>query len=371
MNKESWRKNWNNKVKPELEKEIEKGYINCRKKEYNGATLAILNYTKKAQFERKWNDYTRVCRGLVVNWETGEIVINSPEKFFNIGEQEAPNLDDWEGDPLSYCEKLDGYYISIRNDSKYGFIITSRGSFENQYVEAAKKLLPETIPPDTDFFCELCKNFPSDTGIIVTHWDKPKLVLWGYNDKIPLSADNGGWTGEVAGTISTQSLAEEYLKGRVEGIVVYNHKTKQRLKVKTNWYFLVHRIISGCTMKHVYEIVSGGGRIEGVSETVYTANDGTEQHFSIADIPEEHLTQMIAWERKITATIDNLLLVSFIEYLEYRRFEDGRKRCAIESNAPGEVRTLAIMFLAGNPMEKIIQTAFKLKKSELLRNSAN
>src|SRR4051794_23202437 len=48
--------------------------------------LAILNYTARTVYERRWNSVTRLARGLIVRPATGEIVALPLAKFGNLGE---------------------------------------------------------------------------------------------------------------------------------------------------------------------------------------------------------------------------------------------------------------------------------------------
>ena len=45
--------------------------------------VRIYNYTPEVQFDRKWDDTTIMCRGLILNIKTGEILARPFEKFFN------------------------------------------------------------------------------------------------------------------------------------------------------------------------------------------------------------------------------------------------------------------------------------------------
>lgn len=67
----------------ELRKRIEAGLILTDK--HPELDLYIYNYTKRTQYERMWDRYTRICRGLILN-SSGNIVSRPFPKFFNLNE---------------------------------------------------------------------------------------------------------------------------------------------------------------------------------------------------------------------------------------------------------------------------------------------
>lgn len=265
---------------------INEGYI--RKAEHPTLPLFIYNYTPKTQFEQVWNNITRITRGLVLD-ETYQFIIKCPEKFFNKGEPFASSIN------LFNCrisEKLDGYYISIKQDSKYGLIITSRGSFHNQYTEAVKSFLTpnviEQLKPDYTYFCELCQNFAGDEAIILTQHPTPKLVCWAIRDNLFQEViPNSSCPLPIAKKLSL-SEAKKYLQQKVEGVVAQDLNTFERVKIKTEWFIQHHRILSDCTKKRAWEILSQGKLIQDL------------------DIPDEMMPKMQQYEKELMADYQNL-----------------------------------------------------------------
>lgn len=246
--------------------------------------LRILNYTQVAQFEQHWDPVTLRCRGLVLDAENN-IIVNPPPKFFNQGEPLAPDLD------LSQCiisKKLDGYYISVTNSSQFGLIITSRGSFDNRYVEAAKRfILPKTkkLLPDISYFCELCMDFPGDEAIILTRHPRSGLFCWAIRDQ------NGKeYSPHIAPFPYVQQLtlkqSKRYLEQEVEGVVVFDPETQNRVKIKTEYYLINHRLIANCTRRKAWELLMSGK--------------------DLADypMPDEYFLQMRNWQAEIEEQLE-------------------------------------------------------------------
>ena len=264
-----------------LELAVEQNYI--RKAIHSELPLTIYNYTPKTQFESFWTPITKMSRGLVTDNDYN-IIIKCPEKFFNYGEDFAADID---LNNAKITEKLDGYYISIKLDSDLGLIITSRGSFDNQYIEAAEQFITDDVllkmVPDYTYFCELLQDFPGDEAIILTKHPEPKLVCWAIKDKDfnEVQLDNEC----PFPTVRELSLAEakQYLEQKVEGVVAQDTKTFERVKIKTEYYILHHRILADCTKKKVWEILSDGGKVEDL------------------DIPDEFMKKMLDWQTELNS----------------------------------------------------------------------
>ena len=279
----------------------ENGYV--RKSAHPVWSLWIYNYTPKTTFEERWDEITLNTRGLIIGYDIIKhefyTCIQGPKKFFNKEEKWSAKFD------ISHSiisEKLDGYYISIKLEPRLGLVISSRGSFCNKYTEAAEKLITEPIrrqiQPNIQYFCELLQDFPEDAGIIVTKHPIPRLVCWAMRDEdgkeiIP-TKENCPF--EVAQKMTFEE-SKKYLTNQVEGVVAYNPKTSERVKIKTEWFLETHRLISNCTPQRVWELCKNGDRVEDL------------------DIPNEFMEQMLSWQ-----TILNDLVES--EYQKLLSLED-------------------------------------------------
>lgn len=270
----------NNEDYKQLQELVRLNYIH--KSKHPIYDIFIYNYNPKTQFEGYWTPLTRMSRGLVLD-QSGNIIIKCPPKFFNRGEELAAKIN---LNNARITEKLDGYYISIKLDSDYGIIISSRGSFQNKYVEAVKNFLTDEIIlkmiPNYTYFCELLQNFPGDENIILTQHPTPKLVCWAIKDKdfneiIP----DEECPFPIAKELSLGE-AKQYLKQKVEGIVAQDLTSFERVKIKTDYFIEHHRLIADCTEKRVWEILSQGLKLEDF------------------DIPDELMPKMKQWADDLT-----------------------------------------------------------------------
>lgn len=128
--------------------EVTEGWIR-KQKHPDFPELSIFNYTEKTQFDRHWNDATRMCRGLIVNEETGEVLARPFPKIHNFDESEAPRIVD---DQILYHwdNKWDGSLgiMYRRPDGEYA--LATRGSFaSDQAIKGTQMLLEQ---PDLYYY---------------------------------------------------------------------------------------------------------------------------------------------------------------------------------------------------------------------------
>lgn len=286
-----------------IQKEIEEGYIrSASHPKY--PQLKIYNYTDACTFAEHWTDITMMCRGLVVDEDTREVIIRCIPKFFNQGEKYAAKID---FDKAEITLKEDGYMIQFTYHEDYGLIVTSRGSFDSQYANYVYDFYKDYIHGNTkeypnirfSYMLELCKDFPGDEGIIVTKHPVERLVWWAVvdscGDEWPLDLVPIPEPGPIFGIIErvkefTPDEARKYLTEEVEGVVLknidepYNY---ERVKVKTEWFLKMHRIISDCTKKRVWNLVAEGTPVD-----------------TLEGIPDEFMQQMLEWEKEIKGRIE-------------------------------------------------------------------
>ena len=285
----------------ELNDLIKQGYIRTAK--HPIFPLTIYNYTPKAQYELKWTEMTRMCRGLVLD-DDYNIVIKCPPKFFNRGEPLAEPVD---LATARITEKLDGYYISIKVDSDYGLLITSRGSFTTKYVDAARYFITDPVlfkmAQNYTYFCELCQNFPEDEGIIATHHDTPRLVCWAMMDSHFQEEIPDDWCPFPVAQELSLGQAKEYLTQKVEGVVAQDLTTKARIKIKTDYFIKLHALISDCTPKRVWELLKDGSDIDSIEipDELYPKMSAYREHLlNEFNIMFQHYQKIYELTKKMT-----------------------------------------------------------------------
>ena len=251
-----------------LARRIADGYIVERRS--NG--LRLWNYTAKAQYEHAWDNETRRCRGLVAT-DDGLIVSRPFEKFFNVGEYESLPV----VEPFDVYEKLDGSLIVVANGPA-GLCVTSRGSFDSEHAEAARKLWVEryagtAIPVGQTWCFELIAPW---NRIVVNYGDRTDLVLLAALDNadgsdLPLPV--WSWDGPVVRTFDFGAVSQiverlAALTADEEGYVIRFRRSGLRMKAKGDEYVRLHKLVTGCTSRMIWEQLSTGQPIEPLLDRV-------------------------------------------------------------------------------------------------------
>ena len=311
-----------------IQEEVKAGYI--RKSAYpDYPELNIYNYTDKCTFDEHWNKWTKMCRGLVVNDNTQEVIIWCIPKFFNQGEPYAAKVDFMNSD---ITLKEDGYMIQFTYHEDYGLVVTSRGSFDSKYSQFVYNFLKDKITTTSQsgvrysYMLELCKDFPGDESIIVTKHPKDRLICWAVTDlvgaEVNLYSIGDNWLPKEIEIVRsfTPEEAKKYLKGEVEGVVLRNREyPNERVKVKTDWFLKMHRLISNCTKKRVWELLSEGKRVE-----------------SLEGIPNEFVDMMKEWEDDFLYNYS--LIITVVENELNKRKEFTDKEIALDETLSKEMK---------------------------------
>jgi len=147
--------------------------------------LIKINYSKECEYKKKWNEFTLITRGIMINSAALEIVALPFLKFFNEFEYEQMNVGIPTSEKYWITEKLDGILIipyTTDNDLKF----STRGSFDNEYVRKANEVAYfDYLPVDKyTFMFELVS--PEYSGHLVTRYDNDDLVLIGMRDNATL-----------------------------------------------------------------------------------------------------------------------------------------------------------------------------------------
>lgn len=234
--------------------------------------LTIYNYAPKAQYENVWNDVTRKCRGLIVNYRTGEVVARPFEKFFNY-EQVA---NEHPVEPFEVYEKMDGS-LGILYPTRDGWAVATRGSFASDQALHATALLNERYG---DFepargFTYLFEIIYPENRVVVNYGEFDDIVLLDIihtdTGSSLLEFARGRWPGQVVEKfdgLSVYDVIQGQRENR-EGYVV-KFASGYRMKVKHNEYVRLHRIVTNVNAKLIWRCLSSG---EGVDELLDNVPD--------------------------------------------------------------------------------------------------
>lgn len=238
--------------------------VNCR---VDGASgLQLWCYTNHCVYERGWNDFSLIARGLITDPVVGRVVATPFPKFFNVGEhgRQIPDI------PFETFEKLDGSLIIV-----YHYLgqwrTATKGSFDSAQAAWAKARLAMSghtggkLEPGTTYLVEAI--YP-ENRIVIHYPDAALVLLAAYRedgDEVSFSelkrvADEMGW--RTAQRFSYQAFSDlvtnaQALPGTSEGFVI-RFADGSRLKIKGEEYRRIHALISRCTPLAMWEALSAG-----------------------------------------------------------------------------------------------------------------
>lgn len=255
----------------EIQKRIDQKLISREK--HPSAELYIYNYTQVCQFQGAWDKYTMMCRGLITDME-GNIVARPFPKFFNLEE----NKTDLPAEDFEIYEKYDGslgilYWV---NNEPY---IATRGSFISDQAIKGTELFREVIKDYDKFdkdYTFLFEIIYPENRIVCNYGDCKKLVLLAI---IETSTGREIDVGDRIIGLNEFEVAKRYdaLKDLTklkeleepnkEGFVI-KFKSGVRVKVKFDEYVRLHKLITGLSIKSIWEIMKNGKTLDDLLNNV-------------------------------------------------------------------------------------------------------
>lgn len=316
-----------------LREHVQSGVVNETPNRFWGH-VKIYNYGHKAQFNPElWDDVTEVCRGLIVNWDTGEVLARPFRKFFNLNTSYRPETytDCLPASDFIATEKLDGSLGILWRYDGEPFVAT-RGSFSSSparwATEYFKKNCTDIYPVSHTPLFEVI--YPENR--IVVKYERHELALLGLvniEDGSELPYSNGLYAyaqvgspvvRRFTGKTVSELVSEE--RPNEEGYVLTWYREKQvpfRVKVKFAEYMRIHRLVTGLSRKAVWEILRTG-------KTLEEALGDLPDHFK--EWANTHTTEIIgkydaakrmaeeAWDSKPETDDRKQLAAHFLKYAQ-------------------------------------------------------
>lgn len=306
----------------------------------NGKTVYC--YNEFCQFSQLWNTITRQARGIVFS-DDGELLQRCVPKFFNLGEREGvadyqTMLDESIKANPTIEEKLDGCLIKV---SRIGdkLLITSKCSFDNEFVDTAKELISKQYSVD-DFDGGKTYHFEllteqTLTATVIDYGKQPRLVLWsiidnrtGIESNIYKLSDRFEVPKQYDSKLidNVDSLNDD--GGIHEGVVLVFGAGQVRLKLKTAKYLKLFRTKNNLSNLTVWEALSNGEKL--------THKDVPEEFWSWLDSTKDSLHSQFAQKK------NNALKWA------YKTRNLSNKSIALSPEIPQRVKPFIFIFRKGN-----------------------
>lgn len=291
-----------------------------RIKEERQGNLVILNYTQQAMFANEWTVYECVCRGLILNSVTGEVVARAFDKFFNWGQGDRKT----DAKMVGLTEKMDGSLgVSYRNENDETCIAT-RGSFVSDQAKWATRFLRENLAIGfaDEGWTLLFEIIYPENRIVVDYGDFRGLILLaarhtagGYYAPRGILEEVGRELGcpvvKLHPICSVDDLVSVLptLDASKEGFVA-EFSDGSRFKFKGEQYCALAKAVEGLTFKNILAAVQ----------------DGTFDEL-MSVIPDEFCDEAKQWKREIDAKVE--AIASEVEFVFSNAPRATRKEFAL------------------------------------------
>lgn len=237
---------------------IEKGLV--VKNDHPTLPLSIYNYTRKAQYEKLWDNITKSCRGLILD-NNGNVIAKTFDKFFNLEEhspEEIPNED------FEVYEKLDGS-LGILFWYQGKWILASKGSFTSTQSVKGKQILNEkyNVEPIPKGYTTLVEIIYPENRIVCNYGEDEVLVVLSminssngkeldYDSLLKINEETGlPVVKKYDGLKDYKTLKSTISKDR-EGYVI-KFRSGLRVKIKGEDYVYLHRLLTEFSTIDIWE----------------------------------------------------------------------------------------------------------------------
>lgn len=237
---------------------VEKGLV--VKNDHPTLPLSIYNYSRTTQYEGKWDNITKSCRGLILDRD-GNVVAKSFDKFFNLEEhkpEEIPNED------FEVYEKLDGS-LGILFWYQGKWILASKGSFVSDQATKGKNILNSkyNVEPIPKGYTTLVEIIYPENRIVCNYGDDEVLVVLSmisnasgkeldYDSLLKINEETGLPVVKKYDGVQDYKTLKSLISKDREGYVV-RFRNGFRMKIKGEEYVRLHRILTGFSNVDIWE----------------------------------------------------------------------------------------------------------------------
>jgi RNA ligase len=289
-----------------LNQYVEEGWV--VKNDHPSLPLSIYNYSRKTQYDGKWDDVTLQCRGVITDNATGKVLVRPFKKFFNYEELVGNKWKESQLPPMSdyvyIQEKLDGS-LGILFNYEGEWIMATRGSFVSEQAIKGLEILKSKYNLDSwlKHYGYLVEIIYPENRIVVDYGKKERVVFlsvvmnesyeWGPFDDSEqhwtisrsIFKMNGVKKEDVVRTEQHFNFSDDLYKSlkeknenNKEGFVIRFHPGNFRIKIKFEEYVRLHKIITQVSTYDIWEHLKNGKDISELLEKVPDEFDKWVKH---------------------------------------------------------------------------------------------
>lgn len=233
----------------------------------DGHGLIIFNYSERCVYTRAWDDVTMQARGLVLS-DTGAVVARPFRKFFNVNETPETAIASLPAETPELSDKLDGSLVIVFwHPVLRRFTACTRGAWSNAQAQAANAWLAQCDWRMDKRFTYLFELVAPWNRIVVTY-PTEKFVLIGRIDnetgedttyaELASIAEEIGLESVGFMTSPLSSVNMDAPTSNAEGYVA-RYPCGLRVKLKFADYRRLHKILTGLSVKGIWELLSTNG----------------------------------------------------------------------------------------------------------------
>jgi RNA ligase len=260
--------------------------------------LEVYTYTNGCRFENRWDLFSLLARGLILDPQAGQVVATPFPKFFNYGEL-IPSLPD---EPFEVTEKIDGSLgILFHHGGRWR--IATKGRLTSEQAVWANGFLSRRVDtrafsPGTTYLLEIVYL---QNRIVIPYSFEGLVLLGAYGeDGHELTRPQLLEVAERAGlqlveshtysTIDELLMTARGLPRTREGFVV-RFRSGLRIKLKGEEYCRIHRLVCYCTPLTLWEAMMNGDDLDALRR----------------ELPEEMTRDFDTIRRLLQAQLDALV----------------------------------------------------------------